>query len=130
MIKVNADKIIGKLLKTFVPLNYNLNTGVGTPIIPPLKFYFQKELEEAGFYIFNTATPEVSKTQNEARRQILYKHKEITPGMGYIESNAIVDDLIKYFKENSKAYNLNCFPIGYKNNFFVYSINLSILENK
>ena len=122
-----ALNIVGKALKTFIPVYYNDN-GTTTPLNPKPKVYWGKALEEQAFYVYETLLSNLSQIQNTSRIQILYKHKELKLGMGMIEASEIIRSLKTHL--NSIIYNDNCIYVGFHNEFYIYSLNFNVDENK
>lgn len=110
---MSALNEVAKLLKTFTPTT---------------KIFWGKEREEQGFYVYETFLKNTTQSQNTSRIQVLYKHKEKSLGMGMIESSEIIRNLKTHL--NSIIYDDNCVYVGCHNEFYIYSLNFNVDENK
>ena len=67
---------------------------------------------------------------NKSRLQILYKHKDRSLGMGMIESANVIRDLKKHLHSYGLIYEDSFLYVGCHNEFYIYSMNFTMTENK
>ena len=110
---MSALNEVAKLLKTFTPTT-KVNWG--------------KEKEEQGFYVFENYLKNTTQIQNTSSIKVIYKHKELKLGMGMIEASEIIRSLKNHL--GSIIYDDRCLYVGFHNEFYIYSLNFNVDENK
>ena len=127
---MDSLQFLGKCLKEFIPLNYNIVNNTSTPITPKPNYYYWQEKPEQAFFIYETTEINSTNIQKNSRKQILYKHKEVKAGFGFIEAKKVMVDLVNFLHSKNIITDDVLVPVGVKDNYFVYSLNFTMKDNK
>ena len=101
--------------------------------LPPQERIILKTIplqEAEGYYLYETNTYTIDSDGNELRLQIFVRHKEKETGKGMLECDDKAKKLINKLEDRFGIWDKSKFYLGTVNNFYTYSINFSVSENK